>query len=66
MVAFTLAREAASGITTVQSTSSRPAAYANPWAWLPAETVTRPAARSSSDSVSTRFTAPLGLKLPVF
>src|SRR5262249_3230434 len=33
--------------------------------WLPAETVTKPAARSSADDLDTLFQWPLTLKLPV-
>ena len=65
-VAAILAAGAVSGITTVHPTFSWPAANARPCAWLPAETVTRPAALCASDSVSTRLMAPRGLKLPVF
>src|SRR5215211_5463968 len=41
------------------------AAHATAWPWLPALAATTPAARSSSDSVATLFTAPRTLNAPV-
>ena len=42
------------------------AAHATAAAWLPAETVTSPRARSASDSDRTLLSAPRGLNEPVF
>ena len=51
--------------TTAEQPASR-AAHATAAAWLPAETVTRPRARSASGSDSTLLSAPRALKEPVF
>ncbi len=49
-VAFSLGIGAPSGMNTVALMPSICAASATPWAWLPAEAATTPAARSSGDS----------------
>src|SRR5580704_14623174 len=52
-------------MTTVAAQPSRPAAYATPWAWLPALAATTPRARSASDSRLILTYAPRTLNDPV-
>src|SRR5450759_4720133 len=61
-----LERGALEGMTTVHAAPALRAAHATACAWLPADTVTRPRAFSTSESDRTLFKAPRGLKEPVF
>src|SRR5690606_16601822 len=61
----TVERGACAGNTTVQAMPSRPAPYARACAWLPAEMVMRPRARSSAVRRRNRLKTPRTLNEPV-